>query len=211
MVGSDERWLIMRTNGRRTKYGERSASAISTSIRIDFTPAEVEFFKKEARHRMEIHNDSGLRFHQLGIYGEAAAMRALGLPISFCHVHDTGCDFLLGNVEIDVKCSAGEPARTNLLFDSVEQFQADVAILTRLAADEPDGVVVEVIGWTTRKEFRESAKAVLIRGIEKPLFQRELLKPINLLRSELVRITINGEIDNEVTGHADESRSVLPF
>lgn len=197
----------MRKDGRRTKYGERSIE----KARIVFDRDDVEFFHKEARERMEANNDNGLRFHQLGIYGEAAAMRSLGLPISFCHINDTGCDFLLGNVEIDVKCSAGAADRTNLIFDSFEQFRADVAILTRLVEEESTGLVVEVVGWTTRREFVESAKDVLIRGNEKMLLQRELLKPIEQLRSELVRITINGEIDNEVTGHSDESRRVLPF
>ena len=194
----------MRTNGAVFNQ-KRQADHI---VRVEFTTDERKRIDSEAMKRTQTQGQAQFYYHRTGVIGEAAAMRALGLPLAFCHESDCGTDFLLGNVEVDVKCSNGEPHKSNLIFDSFDQFSADIAILTRIAEDNAVLMQVEVIGWITKDDFKLKAELVSIRDEKKPLMKRHLLRSIQELQHGLDEILITGGTFNATTGAADESASV---
>lgn len=194
----------MRTNGAVFKQKRQA----DHTVRVEFTTDERKRIDSEAMKRTKAQGQAPFHYHRTGVIGEAAAMRSLGLPLAFCHESDCGTDFLLGNVEVDVKCSNGKPERSNLIFDSFDQFSADIAILTRIAEDNAVLLQVEVIGWITKDDFKLKAELVSIRDDKKPLLQRSLLRSIQELQHGLDEILITGGTFNATTGAADESASV---
>lgn len=194
----------MRTNGAAFKQ-KRQADHM---VRVEFTTDEQKRIDSEAMKRTQTQGQAPFHYHRTGVIGEAAAMRALGLPLAFCHESDCGTDFLLGNVEVDVKCSNGEPHRSNLIFDSFEKFLADIAIQTRIAVNNTALLQVEVLGWITRDDFKLKAEMVLMKEKRKPLLKRHLLRSIQELQHGLDEILITGGTLNATTGAANEPASV---
>ena len=193
----------MRTNGEVFEYGETNAVT-----RVEFHRPELTALEAEALARHQLQRNAIYAFHRTGILGEAAAMRALGLPLRFCHERDNGSDFLIGNLGIDVKCSTNAPRRSNLLFDSFDHFRADLAMLTRVADEDEAHVAVEVIGWVTRADFRERAHMASIRGVSKPLCQRQSLRPIASFWRDMPALFITGGTDHAITSASNQSGSV---
>ena len=194
----------MRTNGSAFNAKRRPDNV----VRVEFYGHERTRLDAEAQRRADIQCQAQFHYHQTGVFGEAAAMRALGPPLAFCHEADCGTDFLLGNVEVDVKCSTNEPDRSNLIFDSLEEFVADIAILTRIAEKSESRVEVEVIGWTTQAEFKVHACARPIRNASKMLMQRQLLRPMHELLNALDEVLLTGGTFDAITGAGDEPGSV---
>lgn len=65
---------------------------------------------------------------------------------------DNGIDFFIGDTTVDVKCTRmKDPA---LIFDSMDKFKADVAILTSVTGDTSP---IQVWGWITPAKFQELA------------------------------------------------------
>jgi hypothetical protein len=178
------------------------------TVTVSFTKYERKLLENEAAKRHAIQGQSSQHYHRTGVFGEAAAMRALGLPLSFCHESDCGTDFLLGNVEVDVKCSNGLPHKSNLIFDSFDKFIADIAIQTRIAFNNNALLQVEVIGWITKDDFKLKAEMVPMRKSKKPLLKRHLLRPIQELQHGLDEILITGGTLNASTSAANKPASV---
>lgn len=195
---------MVRENGAALKLKRERDETVTVS----FTKHERRLLEDEAAKRHAIQGQSSQHYHRTGVFGEAAAMRALGLPLAFCHESDCGTDFLLGNVEVDVKCSNGEPHRSNLIFDSFEKFLADIAIQTRIAVNNTALLQVEVLGWITRDDFKLKAEMVLMKEKRKPLLKRHLLRSIQELQHGLDEILITGGTLNATTGAANEPASV---
>lgn len=98
--------------------------------------------------RLENRNQSREDANIDGVKAEFAVARLFNLDLPTLNVaSDHGADlWLTDNVCIDVKCST----TGDLIFDTMEKFGADIAVLCQIT-DDP--TVVEVQGWISRIEF----------------------------------------------------------
>lgn len=97
--------------------------------------------------RLENARQSREEANVLGFMAEFAIARLLDInPPDLNVTSDYGVDLWWNDVAIDVKFTNN--ASNGLIFDSMEKFKSDVAILCTAEAD-----VVTVHGWMGRKEF----------------------------------------------------------
>lgn len=127
-------------------------------VKVTFTKEQLAAFEALAKHRQYSKDGvasqritphaTDLDIHIQGIVGESALAHVLGLTVdtSTAPGGDNGFDFELYGVTIDVKLQQGF-----LLFNSMDKFRSDIAVLTQSNRRKWDTVFVE--GWVTREEF----------------------------------------------------------
>ena len=103
--------------------------------------------------RLENEKQSRTEANILGFKAEFAVARVLGLDPPVVNVlTDGGVDLWFGDVSIDVKVT--NRIDGPLVFDSMEKFQSDVAVLVGATDDER---VLKINGCMSRKEFEWKA------------------------------------------------------
>mgnify|MGYP001046168040 FL=1 len=98
-------------------------------------------------------DQSDLSVDYIGMVGELAVAKALGLQMDFDKVGvDYGIDFIYGDLKVDVK-TRSHP-NTELIFKSHEAFKAQVAILAKFKRED----CVDILGCISRKRFKKHSK-----------------------------------------------------
>lgn len=116
--------------GANLRYQLSRLSGLAVNARDDRTPHDLEF---------------------LGICAETAVCKIFQVPYDPCRLgYDTGVDFWLGNIGVDVKATFHQHGK--LLFTSAEAFRAPVAVLVT-ATDQPN--VLRVVGCISKKVYLE--------------------------------------------------------
>ena len=105
--------------------------------------------------RLENKSQSRQEANIWGFKAEFAVARLLNTDLPIVNVAtDGGVDLWFDDVSIDVKFSNKE--RGPLIFDSIEKFQADVAVLVG-RTDEDN--TLRINGWVTKDRFAGEAQA----------------------------------------------------
>ena len=105
--------------------------------------------------RLENKSQSRQEANIWGFKAEFAVARLLNTDLPIVNVAtDGGVDLWFDDVSIDVKFSNKE--RGPLIFDSIEKFQADVAVLVG-RTDEDN--TLRINGWVTKDRFADEAQA----------------------------------------------------
>ena len=134
-------------------------------MQIILSAAELEQCKKAAARRTNYARSSNIKNQRfakdqsdlsvdyIGMVGELAVAKALGLQMDFDKVGvDYGIDFIYGNLKVDVKTRSYP--NTELIFKSHEAFKAQVAILARFKRED----CVDILGCISRKRFKKHSK-----------------------------------------------------
>ena len=96
----------------------------------------------------------------IGACAELAVAKLFKIDINRSIVGvDSGIDLFYGDVGIDVKSTFHAGGR--MLFKSVDAFKADVCVLA--TATEHHNAI-DVVGWLSRKEFKEKAQPFTMGG-----------------------------------------------
>jgi len=114
----------------------------------------------------------------IGFKAEFAVARAFGLhPPVMSIISDYGVDLWWNDIAIDVKSTT----KDYLIFDTLKQFKADVAILTSPVEDS----AVDIIGWVSRDQFlAEHGTKDFGYGI-RCVMHKDELQPISDIKAQL--------------------------
>jgi hypothetical protein len=99
----------------------------------------------------------GLELNLLGVMSEYAVSLYFREPMDlFIDLSGDGnvTDLVIGNLTASVKCIRKRVPPQHLIFNDLEEFRQDVAILTLFTAPN----VIELLGWITPARFRELHK-----------------------------------------------------
>ena len=98
-------------------------------------------------------NMSRLDSNVIGYKAEFAVARAFDADLPAMHmINDGGVDIWLDNISVDVKVSNQKDS--NLIFDSMDKFKADVALFVVQLGDNK----FDLVGWITRAAFERQSK-----------------------------------------------------
>lgn len=112
-----------------------------------------------------------------GFRTEYAIARLFGVaPPDINFKSDGGIDLWVGDCAIDVKCTATDPVC--LIFDSLDKFGADVAILVKFSTDSE---VLDIYGWVSKSQFGERCYAHNFGYGDRLVVNAENLNPIETL------------------------------
>ena len=124
--------------------------------------------------RLENKNQSRLDANIMGFMAEFAVCRVLGAEAPRLNfATDGGVDLWLGDVTIDVKYTSKKTSK--LIFDSVDKFKSQVAILVT-ATDNMD--VMEILGWCGKGRFIEDSYGKDFGYGERLVMDADKLQPI---------------------------------
>ena len=98
-------------------------------------------------------NLSRLDSNVIGFKAEYAVARVFNADLPSLHlINDGGVDIWLENISVDVKVSNQKDS--NLIFDSMDKFRADIALFVIQLGDNK----FDLIGWITRGAFERQSK-----------------------------------------------------
>jgi|WetSurMetagenome_2_1015567.scaffolds.fasta_scaffold227380_1 hypothetical protein len=126
-------------------------------------------------------NQTELDLHITGVLSEWAAARVLGVafdPSVKISSDDKVKDLVFKGLKIQVKSTPYKPS--HLRFNSVEEFQADYAVLVRLKS----WTQYEVLGYISREDFIRKHKTTDYGYGTRYYVPSEELKPTHLLNQE---------------------------
>lgn len=99
--------------------------------------------------RLDDPKQSRVEANKIGFMAEFAVCRAFGTePPRLNIATDGGVDLWMDDISVDVKLTN----TGKLIFDSMDKFKANVAVLAT-TTDEPD--CIKLLGWTGRTRFEE--------------------------------------------------------
>ena len=119
---------------------------------------------------------SRLDSNVIGYKAEFAVARAFDADLPVMHmINDGGVDIWLDNISIDVKVSNQKDS--NLIFDSMDKFRADIALFVVQLGDNK----FDLVGWITRGAFERQSKRRDFGYGERLYVPPENLQPIGKL------------------------------
>jgi hypothetical protein len=135
-----------------------------------------------ATHKIDVAR-TDYEIDRVGIYGEFAVCALLGIPFDWrTDGADKGIDGVLWGRTIQIKTT--EPPKRMMLFQDMDHFSADVAILALVTMATR---TVRIAGWISRKDFlkdkpmRREMRALAADKKERPVVPLENLRPISTL------------------------------
>lgn len=127
--------------------------------------------------RLENQSQSREEANVFGFKAEFAIARLFGLDLPELNVTtDHGVDLWFNDYSIDVKFSNKEDG--DLIFDTLDKFRAQIAILVTRTNDES---VMNVAGWISRKEFVKVCYQANFGYGERLIVEQNILNPIEQL------------------------------
>ena len=117
-----------------------------------------------------------------GVLGEVAVAKWLGVPVDYdIYIGtDGGKDLEYANKVIQVKTAT---KRTDLIFDDLNDFQADIAILVKhLGENRPNAVNdprFGIVGWIERDDFMKSYQIKNYGFGDRAMVTERYLSPIS--------------------------------
>ena len=104
--------------------------------------------------RLDTSDENRVMSNVLGFKAEYAVAKVLGCKLPTLNVvTDGGVDLWVDDIGIDVKYTKRTDG--DLIFDSFDDFKAEVAVLVS-TTEKPE--VVDIVGWLDRRGFEKKAK-----------------------------------------------------
>jgi hypothetical protein len=139
-----------------------------------------------ATHKIDVAR-TDYEIDRVGTWGEYAVCALLGIPFNWSTDRaDDGIDGILWKKTIQIKTT--EPPKRMMLFQDMNHFSTDVAILALVTMATRK---VRIAGWISRKDFlknkpmRREMRALAADKKERPVVPLENLRPITTLMSFL--------------------------
>ena len=119
---------------------------------------------------------SRLDSNVIGFKAEYAVARVFDADLPSLHlINDGGVDIWIDNISVDVKVSNQKDS--NLIFDSMDKFKADIALFVIQLGDNK----FDLVGWITRGAFERKSKRRDFGYGERLFISPEDLQPIGKL------------------------------
>ena len=168
---------------------------MKTDVAVTLTTAEVARVSKFANDLCDYKRSIGVKSKNFdkgrisdysltvfGVLGEVAVAKYLGVPVDydFYPGTDGGKDLEYAGRIIQIKTAT---KRTDLIFDDLNDFQADIAILVKHLGGNRDTVETDprfgIVGWIERDDFMKSYQVKNYGFGDRAMVTERFLSPIS--------------------------------